>query len=173
LKDESQAPSIALDLPLINLPTVHPCSGCGECCTYIATQIDNPSTFREYENIYWYLTHENVGVYIDWDNDWYLEFQTKCRNLTEARTCGIYIDRPVVCSEFSWQDCERNSGEQGWKHYFKNYEDLLGWMQAKRPKAFARYAKKRGELLEERERSAASRARSSGPARSASRPSRR
>ena len=160
MNDESQQPSITLDLPLLDLPGAHPCSGCGECCTYIASQIDNPKTFREYENIYWYLTHENVAVYIDWDNDWYLEFQTKCRNLTEAKTCGIYIDRPLVCSEFSWTDCERNSGEQGWKHYFKSYEDLLGWMQAKRPKAFARYAKKRRELLKERERSAASRTRS-------------
>ena len=157
MNDDSQPVLHSLELPLLSLPGVHPCSGCGECCTYIATQIDDPSTFKEYENIYWYLTHENVGVYIDWDGDWYLEFQTKCRNLTEARTCGIYVDRPRVCSDFSWTDCERNSKEQGWKHYFKSYEDLLGFMQARRPKAFARYARKRREMLRARERSAAPR----------------
>lgn len=157
MNDDSEQRSIKLDLPLLSIPTAHPCSGCGDCCTYVATQIDNPSTFKQYENVYWYLTHENVAVYIDWEGDWYLEFQTRCRNLTEARACGIYIDRPVVCSEFSWTDCERNSGLQGWRHYFKTYEDLLGFMQAKRPKAFARYAAKRRTLLKERERSAASR----------------
>ena len=157
MNDDSEPRSITLDLPLVNIPVAHPCSGCGDCCTYVATQIDNPSTFKQYENIYWYLTHENVAVYIDWEGDWYLEFQTRCRNLTETRACGIYIDRPVVCSEFSWTDCERNSGLQGWRHYFKSYEDLLGVMQAKRPKAFARYAAKRRALLKERERSAASR----------------
>ena len=138
-------------------------AGCGECCTYVATQIDNPSTFRQYENVYWYLTHENVAVYIDWEGDWYIEFQTRCRNLTEAKTCGIYVDRPVVCSEFSWTDCEKNSGLQGWKHYFKSFEDLLGFMQAKRPKAFASYAKKRRALLKERERAASRPAPASRP----------
>ena len=155
MNDNSESRSITLDLPLVNLPDAHPCSGCGDSCTYVATQIDNPSTFKQYENIYWYLTHENVAVYIDWEGDWYLEFQTRCRNLTEARSCGIYLDRPLVCSEFSWTDCERNSGLQGWRHYFKSYEDLLGFMQAKRPKAFKRYAAKRRTLLRERERSAA------------------
>jgi Fe-S-cluster containining protein len=98
LNDDSTRPSPTLDLPLVDLPGAHPCSGCGACCTYVATQIDDPSTFKQYENIYWYLTHENIGVYIDWEGDWYLEVQTRCRNLTEARTCGIYVDRPLVCS---------------------------------------------------------------------------
>jgi len=158
LNDASGRPSVTLDLPLVSLPGAHPCSGCGACCTYVATQIDNPTTFRQYENVYWFLTHENIGIYIDWDGDWYLEFQTRCKHLTDERTCGIYVDRPLVCSDFSWTDCERNSGLQGWKHYFKSYEDLLGFMQAKRPKAFARYVAKRTALLKERVRPTPSRA---------------
>jgi len=154
LNDDSGTRPLSLALPLVSLPSAHPCSGCGACCTYVATQIDNPKTWKQYENVYWYLTHENVAVYIDWEGDWYIEFQTRCRNLTEAKTCGIYVDRPVVCSEFSWTDCEKNSGLQGWKHYFKSFEDLLGFMQAQRPKAFASYAKKRRALLKERERAA-------------------
>jgi hypothetical protein len=68
-----------LELPLVQLPSAHPCSSCGECCTYIATQIDDPQSFRDYDQIHWYLTHENVQVYVDWEGDWYLEFLTRCR----------------------------------------------------------------------------------------------
>ncbi len=145
-----------LELPLVQLPSAHPCSGCGDCCTYVATQIDDPQSFGDYENLFWYLAHENVAVYIDWEGDWYLEFQTRCKNLTDAKTCAIYVDRPRVCSEFSPDDCERNSREPAYKHLFRSYEDLLGWLQARRPRAFARYAKKRRELLRARERKAAS-----------------
>jgi Fe-S-cluster containining protein len=149
-----------LELPVVSLPKAHPCSNCGECCTYVATQIDDPQSFGDYENVHWYLTHENVGVYIDWDGDWYIEFKTRCRNLTEARTCAIYATRPRVCSEFSFLDCEKNSGEKGWKHYFASHEQLLDFMRVKRPKAFARYMRKRRELLRKRERGI--RARASG-----------
>jgi len=147
---ESRAQTPRLELPLVSLPGSHPCASCGDCCTYVATQIDDPQTFGDYENVHWYLTHENVGVYVDWDGDWYLEFRTRCRNLTEARTCAVYETRPRVCSEFSWTDCERNSGESAWKHYLHSPEDLLAFMRAKRPRAFARYMKKRRELLRKR-----------------------
>ena len=147
---------MTFELPLVQLPTAHPCAHCGECCTYIATQIDDPTSFRDYDQIHWYLTHENVQVYIDWEGDWYLEFLTRCRNLTEAKTCGAYVDRPRVCSEFSADECERNSGEVAHRYLFRSHEDLLGWMQAKRPRAFERYAKKRRELLKERTRRASS-----------------
>lgn len=150
---ENETPRAAsLELPLIQLPTKHPCASCGECCTYVATQIDDPQSFGDYENLYWYLAHENVAVYIDWEGDWYLEFQTRCKNLTDAKTCAVYVDRPRVCSEFSSDECERNSREPAYKHLFRSHEDLLGWMQARRPRAFARYARKRRELLKARER---------------------
>ena len=155
---ETRSPLAILELPLVTLPGAHPCANCGDCCTYVATQIDDPGTFKEYENLHWYLTHENVGVYIDWDGDWYLEFKTRCKNLTDAKTCGIYETRPLVCSEFSFNDCERNSGEPGWKHYFNSQEELVEYLRTKRPRAYERYQKKRRELLRKRKPSARSRA---------------
>ncbi len=155
MSEDAEARARSLELPLAQLPGAHPCAGCGACCTYVATQIDDPTTFKDYENLFWYLSHENVAVYIDWEGDWYLEFQTRCKNLTDAKTCSIYVDRPLVCSEFSFTDCEKNSGEPAAKHHFGSYEDLLGFMQTKRPKAFARYARKRRELLKARARAAA------------------
>jgi uncharacterized protein len=155
---ESSAPPRGLELPLVSLPKAHPCASCGDCCTYVATQIDDPSTFKQYEDVHWYLTHENVGVYIDWEGEWFIEFRTRCRNLTDAKTCGIYQERPLVCSEFSFTDCERSSGESAWKHYFNSQEELVAFLRAKRPRAYERYMKKRGELLRKRRTSARSRA---------------
>lgn len=139
-----------LELPLVTLPGAHPCASCGECCTYVATQIDDPKSFREFENVHWYLTHENVGVYIDWEGDWFIEFKTRCRHLTHAKTCAIYEDRPLVCSEFSFTECERNSGELAWKHYFHSQEEFVEFLRTKRPRSFERYMKKRRELLRKR-----------------------
>ncbi len=146
----------SLELPLVDLPGAHPCSSCGDCCSYIATEIDNPTTFSDYENIHWYLTHKNISVYIDEEADWFIEFRTPCEHLTEAKTCGIYQDRPKICSEFSWTECERNSNERAWKYYFASYPDLLDWMQKRRPKAYENYTKRRRKLLEKRAKAASS-----------------
>ena len=155
---ESRRSAPVLELPLVTLPSAHPCSGCGACCTYVATQIDDPNTFQQYENIHWYLTHENVGVYIDWEGDWFIEFQTRCRHLTEQKTCAIYEERPRVCSEFSFTECERTTKEPGWKHYFHTQAELVAFLREKRPRAYERYMRKRRELLHKRRASARLRA---------------
>ena len=58
-------PETTMELPLADLPGSHPCAGCAACCTYVAVEIDNPSSFDDYDHIYWYLTHRDVSVYID------------------------------------------------------------------------------------------------------------
>jgi len=110
-----------LELPLVALPTSHPCHECGKCCHYIAVEIDRPTAFRDYENIYWYLTHRNVCVYIDWEGDWFIEFATPCDHLTEAKTCGVYEERPKICSEFSWDECEETTQERAWKYRLTSF----------------------------------------------------
>jgi Fe-S-cluster containining protein len=138
------------ELPLVNLPSAHPCSDCAQCCRYIATQIDDPTSFRDYENIYWYLTHRDVCVYIDHEGDWYLEFRSVCRHLAPSGTCEIYAERPKICEDYSWEECEVTTREPGYRQRFESHRELLDWMQEKRPKAFARYMRKRRELLKKR-----------------------
>ncbi len=140
----------SLELPLINLPGAHPCRDCGDCCSYIATEIDDPTTFADYENIHWYLTHKNISVYIDDENDWFIEFRSECEHITESKTCGIYEERPKICEEFSWHECEKSSEERAWKYYFNTYADLIDWMQKKRPKALDTYNKRRKKMLVKR-----------------------
>ena len=139
-----------LELPMVALPESHPCQACGECCRYIATEIDAPTSMQDYEHIAWYLLHRDVSVYVDWEGDWYIEFRTVCENLTEEATCGIYRDRPQICSDFSWNECERTTKESASKHHFHRPEEFVEFLREKRPKAYAKYMKFRRKLIEKR-----------------------
>lgn len=147
-----------MELPLAVLPSHHPCHSCGDCCRYVAVEIDAPTCNGDYEHIFWYLTHRNVAIYVDWEGDWFIEFQTTCENETESITCAIYEERPRICSEFSWEDCERNVPEPAAKRRFEAPKEFFDWLEAKRPKAFERYMKFRRKLLSGR-RNAAGRVR--------------
>ncbi len=140
----------SLELPLLVLPGTHPCQSCGACCRYIATEIDAPTSMQDYEHIFWYLAHRDVGVYIDWEGDWFLEFNTVCEYLTEAATCGIYLDRPRICSDFSWNECEKTTQEPAYSKHFARPDEFVAWLEEKRPKAFAKYQKFRRKLIEKR-----------------------
>ncbi len=140
-----------LELPLLALPSAHPCHECGACCTYIASEIDNPTCFTDYDHIHWYLVHRGVSVYIDLDGDWFLEFETVCEHLTPEKTCGTYEERPQICSDFSWDECEKTTQEHAWKYRFETQEEFLIWHRERRPRSFARYAKARKKLKTKRE----------------------
>jgi Fe-S-cluster containining protein len=144
-----------LELPLVRLPSEHPCASCGDCCRYLAVEIDPPTNHTDYDHIYWYLTHRGVSVYIDWEGDWYVEFQTVCEHLTEESTCGIYRERPEICSEFEWDSCERATKESAAKVHFHTPKEFFVWMEEKRPRAWAKLQKHREKLLAARQKSAA------------------
>jgi Fe-S-cluster containining protein len=139
-----------LELPLITLPDAHPCHACGQCCTYVAVEIDAPTAFDDYENIYWYTAHRGVSVYVDWDGDWYIEFQAVCEHLTPERTCGVYSVRPKMCSDFSSDECEITTRERAWKYRFETPDEFFSWFREKRPASFARFLKRRRQLLRKR-----------------------
>jgi Fe-S-cluster containining protein len=147
----------SLELPLLALPKTHPCAGCGDCCRYVATQIERPTTNTDYDQIVWYLTHRDVSVYIDWEGDFYLEFRTLCDHLTPSGTCEIYRERPEICSEFSYEECEKGTGEPAHKWRFEKPAEFLAWFEQRRPKAFARFGAYREKLLRERDRKARAR----------------
>jgi uncharacterized protein len=75
-----------------------PCEKCGaKCCKYVAVEIDKPVCKTDYDNIRWYLLHNNVAVFVDYDNKWYIEFSTKCSKLDKSNKCSIYNRRPKIC----------------------------------------------------------------------------
>ncbi len=142
----------SLELPLLALPTSHPCNDCGACCRYIAIEIDSPTGYKDYDHIRWYLVHQSVAVYIDWEGDWFVEFATSCEHLSDSATCDIYSERPQICSDFSWETCEKSTGEDGHKVRFETAEEFLAWFEERRPKAFKKYADRRAKLLRARVR---------------------
>ena len=42
----------------------HPCFECVQCCTYVAIEIDTPTTMKEYDYIVWYLYHQGVSIFV-------------------------------------------------------------------------------------------------------------
>ena len=108
------------------------CDGCSDCCKYIATEIDKPKTKDDFDNIIWFLHHKNVGVYIGMDNKWYLEFITKCKNLSAKGLCKIYETRPKMCRHYKQIDCTWHNSEPAEKIYFKSAKDLGEYSEKKR-----------------------------------------
>lgn len=103
------------------------CSDCsGDCCKYITIQIDAPKEDIDFEELKWFLCHENVMVYIDHDRQWCVEVKTPCRfQDKETNLCTIYDSRPEVCSEHDPGECEGNDDHEPYfKRAFKTPEDI-------------------------------------------------
>lgn len=129
-------------LPFLTKQSSHPCFACAQCCTYIATQIDEPTTMTDYDHISWYLHHAGISVYIDWEGAWYLQIETRCEQLTEHGLCGIYDHRPAICKDFDWRDCEKQQtpdDDPPEKFLFRTSDEFFVWLEAKRPRTHARY----------------------------------
>ncbi len=103
-----------------------PCTTCGLCCTYVAIEIDAPSTLRRATQLLWYLYHEGVSLYASGD-DWMVQFESRCKNLLPDRRCGVYETRPHLCREYSEQDCEVNTDDDGITFY--TTEALMAHLQ--------------------------------------------
>ena len=136
-----------MPVPLRVLPALKPdppvhCVECGRCCTYVAVGINAPRTLRFATDVLWYLYHENVSVFVDWEGQWYVKSDTRCKNLTAHGLCGIYERRPGICKDFDWQECENHmTPEEGPpdKVLWETPDAFLAWFQKQRPKAFRRY----------------------------------
>jgi Fe-S-cluster containining protein len=97
-------------------------------------EIDKPEDKDDYNYLFWYLHHKNIGIYIGWDNKWYLEFLTKCKKLNYQGNCKIYENRPKICQDYNQKDCTKYNSEPAEKIYFKTVEDLENYLQKKKIK---------------------------------------
>ena len=142
-------------LPVIQKESDHPCFECAACCKYVALEIDEPTTMKEYDYIRWYLYHAGVSVFVDFENAWYIKFETRCDNLTSQGLCGIYDTRPKLCRDFDWRECERHvTDEPADKWLFETADAFVEWLARQRPKTYAKfrqYQKKLKRKGEEKE----------------------
>lgn len=111
---------------------VEECMECGaRCCQYVALQIDDPESKSDFSDIRWYLCHKDVWVFIDHDDSWYVQFNTRCEFLKQDNTCGIYEKRPEICDKHDPSDCEVIDDAECQKFMLKTIEDLDMYLKLK------------------------------------------
>ncbi|MCC6424295.1 MAG: YkgJ family cysteine cluster protein [Phycisphaerales bacterium] len=103
------------------------CDQCSAlCCRYFALPIDNPESRRQFDDIRWYLCHENVVIFIE-DKQWYIGFMSRCKHLQNDNRCGIYETRPRICREYSTDNCDFHGGEYNFEQLFTSAEQLQAY----------------------------------------------
>jgi Fe-S-cluster containining protein len=98
------------------------------CCQYVSLPIDEPEDHGDFEDIRWYLIHDNVSVYIE-DGEWFISFHTPCRHLQPDFRCGIYETRPKICRAYTTENCDYHSGDYGWEAHFTCPEHLEAYLK--------------------------------------------
>jgi Fe-S-cluster containining protein len=107
------------------------CSECsGLCCRYFALPIDNPEAARDYDNIRWYLLHENVTIFVE-KSQWYIGIANRCKQLQQDNRCGVYLTRPKVCRGYSTENCDYHGGEYEFEMLFTSAEQLERYAREK------------------------------------------
>ncbi len=108
------------------------------CCKYLALPIETPTTQGDFDDIHWYLMHENVTVFVE-DGDWYIQFATRCRSLQADLRCGVYETRPRICRQYKAGECDYESGTHDYENLFTRPEHIEAyaarWERKRRARA--------------------------------------
>ena len=105
------------------------CDYCAaKCCRYFALSIDKPTEGKDFDFIRWYLLHARATVFVD-DENWYLLVHTVCKHLQDDNRCGIYHTRPLICREYSTENCEFDD-DTTYDKYFETSEQVVEYVEA-------------------------------------------
>jgi Fe-S-cluster containining protein len=124
------------------------CRKCtGLCCRYVALPIETPEDWDDYDDIRWYLYHENINIFVE-EGDWYININNKCMKLSETDyKCQIYDKRPRICRGYSDDNCDLTSDDDSSYEYelhFTTPEQMEEYMKIKfGPKVFDKLEKKK------------------------------
>jgi Fe-S-cluster containining protein len=100
------------------------------CCRYIALPLDNPEDAEDYDNIRWYLIHENIVVFVE-DGQWFIGILNRCKHLMPDNRCGIYEERPRICRKYTTDNCEYHGAEYDYEHLFTSGDQLRAYAEEK------------------------------------------
>ena len=108
------------------------CGKCeGLCCRYFALPIEDPEDWDDFDDIRWYLCHENIDVFVE-DGDWYMNVRNKCKYLSEKNyKCDMYEKRPKICRGYKIADCDYTSDNYGHELQFKSDRQMEEYMKIK------------------------------------------
>ena len=84
---------------------------CGaKCCKYVTVKIDAPRRKCDFDEIRWFLAHDDVSVIIE-SRLWYLQLDTRCEFLSRSNLCSNYENRFELCREYAMDNCEDSDAE--------------------------------------------------------------
>ena len=108
------------------------CDKCtGLCCRYMVLPIETPEDREDFDDIRWYLCHEDVAVFVE-DGDWYINVKNKCKYIAEDDyRCLIYDKRPKICRGYKHNDCELTDGEYDYELHFTSADQMAEYMKIK------------------------------------------
>lgn len=78
--------------------------------------------------------HKDVFVYIDHEDDWFVEFETPCENLTEAHHCKKHKERPKICRDHGEEEgtqCVFFSDDDPHTHRFSTAAEFEEYLESK------------------------------------------
>jgi Fe-S-cluster containining protein len=103
------------------------CEHCtAACCRYVALPIDTPTCARDFDDMRWYVMHENIAVFVE-DGEWFIQIHTPCRQILPDGRCAIYETRPAICREYTTADCDYHIGDETASLYFDNADALQAY----------------------------------------------
>jgi Fe-S-cluster containining protein len=102
------------------------CLNCGLCCSYIAVEIDEPTTVKAATDVLWYLYHQNICIYAEGE-EWMVQFEARCQHYQDDHKCAIYETRPKICRDYDETNCEINAEEVG--HVFYTPGEFLAYLE--------------------------------------------
>ncbi len=70
-------------------------------------------------------------VYVD-KGQWYLLVMTRCKYLTADDRCGIYLNRPKICRDYTTANCEYE-GDWLFDKLFETPEQIWEYAEAMLP----------------------------------------
>lgn len=112
-------------------PGAFTCEGCGaQCCRHVTVSLERPTCKRDYDEILWFLMHRGVSVYVDDDNDWFVEFETECEAL-DGEICAAYESRPKLCADYDITSCVRFGEGPYYKVRWVNRGEFISWLEGK------------------------------------------
>lgn len=105
------------------------CEYCtAKCCHYIAVPYETPDCFEDMEYIRWIVLHQRSTFFKD-EEDWYLLVHTVCEKLQDDYRCGIYEDRPQICRDYTFDNCEY---DEDWTYdfYLETHQQVAEYAEA-------------------------------------------
>jgi len=98
------------------------------CCRYFALAIDTPETWKDFDNIRWFLLHHRTSIFVE-DGTWYLLIHERCQKLRDDNLCGIYDIRPQICRDYKTTNCEYDD-EGVYEQYWETPEQVEEYAEA-------------------------------------------